>query len=142
MAQLRHQYAAIRAAGADLLAVTFETPAYTREYAHREATPFPFALDPARDLYHAYGLSRGSLRQIVNPATLARGLQATLRHPGAIGPQLRAAGHDGLQLGGDFVIGPDGLLLDAHAALHAGDAIAPAALMDLLTGSGAPQPAR
>lgn len=72
------------------------------------ALPFPFLADPDRSLYHRFGLGRGTVRQVWNPGTL-RMYARLLRR----GRRLRRPIHDTRQLGGDFVIAPDGTLAAA-----------------------------
>jgi len=67
--------------------------------------PFPLLADPDRKVYQQFGLQRGSLRQIWGLGTIK--LYAQLLRKGH---RLRAPTQDTRQLGGDFVIGPDGRL--------------------------------
>ena len=129
---MRQHYAAIRAAGADVLGVGFDTPERTRAYVARQDLPFPFALDPERAVYEAYGLSRGSLAQVYSAAALGRAAGMALGRPGAVAGFVAGMAHDNRQLGGDFVISHEGALLYAHAALDASDALEARTLLRLL----------
>jgi len=73
--------------------------------------PFPIAADPDRCAYRAYGLLRGSVWRVWHPRVLWRYVVLLIR-----GRKLRrpARGEDLSQLGGDFVIGPDGSLQLAY----------------------------
>ena len=75
----------------------------------RLGLPFPFLADPHRALYHRFGLGRGRFRRVYGLGTLRAYAALALR-----GWRLRrsalGSGEDTLQLGGDFVIGPDGRL--------------------------------
>jgi hypothetical protein len=67
-------------------------------------SPGQFLVDLDRGAYRAWGLGRASLRQIwLSPATWARYARLL-----AGGERLRPLGRDTLQLGGDFVVDPDG----------------------------------
>lgn len=71
--------------------------------------PFPVVVDRDRHGYRAYGLRRGSLRDVWSPGALvtyARGLVSRERidRPGA----------DPRQLGGDFVVDADGRVVFSH----------------------------
>ena len=74
---------------------------------HREhlALPFPVLADPDRHVYERFGLSRGSLHRIWNLGTMRLYAQLLRR-----GRKLRRPTQDTRQLGGDFVIDPDGRL--------------------------------
>ncbi len=66
--------------------------------------PFPVLFDLERRAYEAWGLQRASFARIwLDPAVWKRYAQLLLE-----GERLRTAGRDPRQLGGDFVIGPDG----------------------------------
>lgn len=70
------------------------------------SSPFPVLVDPDRSSYHAWGLERASFARIwLDPKTwsqYARLLRA--------GERIRTMGKDARQLGGDFVVDPDGVI--------------------------------
>ena len=76
--------------------------------AHRSYLDLPFDVlaDPARDVYRQFDLQRGTRRQVWNPGTLR--MYAGLLRRGR--RWRRAPAQDVRQLGGDFVIDPDGHL--------------------------------
>jgi hypothetical protein len=80
--------------------------------------------DEDREAYRAYRLGRGSLRQIYRPATIKKYLQLM-----RAGKRLRRPTEDTRQLGGDFVVGADGLLRFAHRPVAPDDRPAPADLI-------------
>lgn len=51
----------------------------TREFKERMRSPHLFIADPERKLYQAFGLGKGSGKQMFNPRVFARGFGATLR---------------------------------------------------------------
>ena len=87
--------------------VTFTDPSTLAAYRDEHALAFPVLRDPDRTLYRAYGLGRGRLRRIWNLA-VARRYVEVLRDHGL--RALRRPVEDTRQLGGDFVLAPDGTL--------------------------------
>jgi hypothetical protein len=66
--------------------------------------PWPVLVDLDRDAYRAWGLGRARLVDVwLSPATWAQYARLL-----ASGERLRPLGRDTLQLGGDFVVDPDG----------------------------------
>jgi hypothetical protein len=66
-------------------------------------------IDGTRDVYAAYGLGRGSIARVWGWATLRRYAQI-LRNSDRGFADLASTTEDTRQLGGDFVIAPDGRL--------------------------------
>lgn len=87
--------------------VTFTDPTNLPGYNERNHLPFPILVDPARDVYGAYGLGRGSLARMYGWKAARRYWQL-YRENGSL--NMQPATEDTQQLGGDFVIGPDGTL--------------------------------
>ncbi len=88
--------------------VTFTAPPNLRGYRGRLGLPYAVLTDEDRATYRAYGLRRGPVWRVWGPATwlaYAGHLRAG-RLPGR-------PTEDTLQLGGDFVVGPDGRLVYA-----------------------------
>lgn len=94
--------------GTSVALVTFGDLGRLAEYDARTDYRFPILRDPNRATYRAYGLGRGSVARIWGPRAAARyvSLFRTERRLPRRGPT-----DDTLQLGGDFVIGPDGSLV-------------------------------
>jgi len=88
--------------------VTFTAPEHLAAYAATNNLPFPILVDPGRDTYRAFGLGRGSVARVYGWRVARRYLEI-LRADGLSG--LARPTEDTLQLGGDFVIGPDGTLV-------------------------------
>lgn len=86
--------------------VTFTRQRNLRGYRGRLGLPYPVLSDEQRVAYRAYGLGRGAWWRVWGPATL-RAYAGLVRR----GARLRRPEEDTLQLGGDFVVGPDGRLL-------------------------------
>lgn len=87
--------------------VTFTDPENLRDYSRRNALPFPILVDHERTTYRAYGLGRGSLTRVWG-LRAARRYAQIIRRSGTSG--LARPTEDPRQLGGDFVIAPDGTL--------------------------------
>lgn len=92
----------------EVVVVMFTSPDRLDGYLARNDLPFPVLIDTDRAAYRAYGLGRASVGRAwgLRPALaylrlLRRGRWRDLRRPT----------EDTLQLGGDFVIGPDGTLV-------------------------------
>jgi hypothetical protein len=98
-------------------------PAAAREFCQRQHLPFICLSDANRASYRAYGLRRGSLREVVGPAALAAGLRAAARGHFASVPV-----DDVYQLGGTFLIDTGGVIRFARYPAHAGDHPSPAEL--------------
>jgi len=87
--------------------VTFSSGGLLADYVAHHALPFPVLTDPDRLTYHAFGLERGTRRRVWGWRAARRYLEI-VRRDGIGG--LRRPEEDPLQLGGDFVIGPDGTI--------------------------------
>ncbi len=91
----------------DVVLVTFTKPENLEQYATGHDLGFPMLIDPDRAAYRAFGLGRGSLARMYGWKAARRYLQI-IRDEGFGG--LARPTEDTLQLGGDFVVGPDGTL--------------------------------
>ncbi len=87
--------------------VTFTDAAELARYATEHDLPFPVLADPERDAYRAFGLGRGSVARVWGWRALRR-YAVIFREDGFTG--LRRPTEDTLQLGGDFVVDPAGIL--------------------------------
>ena len=96
---------------ADVVVITFTTPARAAAYQRDYATGVPVLLDDGRSAYRAFGLGRGRIGRVW-------GLRAARRYAELVRTEglgsLRRPREDTLQLGGDFVIAPDGRLAWGH----------------------------
>lgn len=100
---------------AEIVLVTFTTPDRLDEYQQRRSLTVPILIDTDRSVYNAYGLGRGSLGTVWGWSTLRRYAQI-LRTTGVRHglSDMSGATEDTRQLGGDFVIAPDGTLAWLH----------------------------
>jgi peroxiredoxin len=95
--------------GADtsVVLVTFTKPERLDTYRANNHLPFPILIDDERVAYRTYGLGRGSLARMYGRKA-ARKYMELFKKNGLAG--LAKPVEDTQQLGGDFVIGPDGVL--------------------------------
>ena len=91
----------------EVVLITFTDLEALAEYRDRNALPFTVVSDADRAAYRAFGLGRGSVARVW-------GWRAGLRYVGLLRDSglraLRRPTEDTLQLGGDFVVDPDGTL--------------------------------
>jgi peroxiredoxin len=91
----------------EVVLITFTDIISLTEYQWSNELPYPVLTDPRRETYRAYGLGRGSVRRVWGTRATKRYIE--LVRESGLGA-LRKPTEDTLQLGGDFVIGPDGNL--------------------------------
>ena len=94
---------------AELVLLTFTTSGELEEYQRRRELSIPILVDSNRKVYAAYGLGRGSLGRVWGWATMRRYAQILRRSDRGFA-DLTSATEDTRQLGGDFVVAPDGRL--------------------------------
>ena len=90
---------------AEVVLVLFTRRRNLRGYRNRNGIPYTVVTSEDRAAYRAYGLGRTSVRRAYGLRTIARYV-ALLR----AGRRFERPSEDTLQLGGDFVVGPDGEL--------------------------------
>ncbi|MBZ4423150.1 peroxiredoxin-like family protein [Myxococcus sp. RHSTA-1-4] len=78
--------------------------------------PLPVVPDPERIWYRAFGVER-SLRSILDPRSWGAGVRGMVGAPS--NPLAGEGGHLGLPA--DFLVAPDGRILDVHYGAHADD---------------------
>jgi hypothetical protein len=133
---LRRHYDHLRAAGAEVLALCFDPPERAERFAREQALPFPLLVDIERSVYRAYGLERGAVWRFLLPRVSLGYLPLMLAGRRPQRPQA-----DPLQLGGDFVVDPAGLLALVHPSQDPTDRPTVAELL-AAAGAGAAPPAR
>jgi hypothetical protein len=105
-----------RAAGVRAVAVAMCRPREAASFCGSRAPAVTCLCDPGRAAYAAYGLSRGTVLQLVGPRTAAAGLRAALSGH----MQGRTAG-DPAMMPGTFAVDTDGVVRAVHYACHPGD---------------------
>lgn len=106
LSQLVESKADIERSGMSIVAVTQGTPAEALEFCRCRAPGVICLSDPEREVYAAYGLTRGSAWQVVlSPQVILGTLRARQHgHKGELPPK----GQDLRQMSGTFIIGTDG----------------------------------
>jgi peroxiredoxin len=94
-------YPAIRANGADLVAVTMTQPAFLTAYLKEHPWPFPVVTDPGLESYRTFGLERAAMKSFFRWKVLAGYLRLIGR---GFMPRRPIAGEDVQQLGGEFIL--------------------------------------
>jgi peroxiredoxin len=98
-----------RKAGADVVAVFQYRAEPTYNFCRKRSVPFDCLGDPEREAYHAVGLERGGLTEVIGPQ-LAKGFLRAARHGAFPG----VPKGDTAQRPGTFVVSPEGVVLYAH----------------------------
>ncbi len=112
--------------------ITFTEPAHLVDYMAVNELPYKILIDDDRHTYRAFGLGRGSVRRVWGLRTLRRYVEI-FRETGLGG--LHRPTEDTLQLGGDFVIGPDGTLAWGYWGEGPDDRPSVDQLIDAVTGA-------
>jgi peroxiredoxin len=94
---------------AAVVLITFTRPRNLRGFRRHLGLRFPVLADEARSTYRAYGLGRGSWRRVWGVRSM-RAYARVLR--GGHRPSFPT--QDTLQLGGDFIIDPEGRVAYAY----------------------------
>ena len=102
--------------GAEVVVISFATPARLDQYLKIRPWPFRVLADPERVAYRAFGLERASWAQLLKPGVILTYLGLILR-----GRRPKAAHEDVHQLGGDFVLDRPGKLLYAYRSSDPAD---------------------
>lgn len=106
---MRQQYSEIQAKSAAVVAISFEPRDRLFALTRVLQLPFPILSDPERDVYNAYGLSRGNWFRMFAPKTVWTYLKHFAR-----GRRYHHAVSDWRQLGADFILRDDGIVLFEH----------------------------
>lgn len=120
--------AQLEALGASVVLISFGTQSLAAKWIKETRVPFDLWLDPDRAAYRAYGLER-SLRRAWAP----RVWWAYARLM-ASGRAWRGIQGDSGQMGGDFIVGPDGRIRLAHRSTDPTDRPSVQDLLQLLAG--------
>lgn len=123
---MREHAAEIRDAGADLVVVGNGAPEFARAFREDLGLAGPLLVDPELRAYRAAGLRRGRV-EALSPRLPWHALRAWRS-----GARQTSVQGDPWQLGGVFVIRPDGALLFRHRSAEAGDHPPPEAILAAL----------
>lgn len=111
---------------AEVVVVSFGTPALARRWLEETCSPFTMLLDAEREVYRAYGLKSSWLASW-NPNTAFFYIRMLLS-----GRRLYGIQGDPNQLGGDFIIDTSGILRLSHPSTEATDRPPVPQIMDVL----------
>lgn len=117
---------------ADVVLVMFTDPENVPEYRERHGAGLPVVIDADRSAYRAFGLGRGSIGRVWGLRAAAT--YARLLRRGGLGRLARPT-EDTLQLGGDFIVDPDGRLVYGYWGAGPDDRPEVEELLDALTAS-------
>lgn len=93
-------------------------PSVAAGFRDREHIPFPLLVDPEQQTYAAFGLRKGSLRDIVGPGVVWRALRSLGQGNRTAKPR-----EDPLQLGGALLVAPGGTVIYEHRNFTSADLI-------------------
>ncbi len=124
---MRQRYPEVERTGGQVIAVGFAPPELLRELTDDLSLPFPLLHDPDFNAYRAFGLKRGSIREVYGPGTVWTYIKLMLR-----GRRLRGTTADRFQLGGDFVIDGQGTIRLAHPSRNPSDRASVSGLLTAL----------
>ncbi len=127
VSQLVPAVPAIHEAGAELVIVGSGSPSMAGFFAEDYHVTTPLFTDPTRDVYRAFGAKRPTWAAPLNPRLYWNGLRVALRGHWPGRPQ-----GDLAQLGGVFIVLPDGGLPFAYRSTVAGDLPSVARVIDEL----------
>jgi peroxiredoxin len=96
--------------------VSMASPQQAEEFRLKMGSPHPFICDTRQELYQAFGLGRGSGKQMFNPKVFVRGFGATLR-----GHFVGLPIGDPWQMPGVFKIETDGKVSWEYRSMDASD---------------------
>ena len=113
MAQLRQRQDELSARDAVVLVISFDPVRRLRGYCRRQRLSFQCLSDEQRVAYRAYHLGRASWLRMLTPRAIAPYVKLYLRRRGG---RPAVGGQDLRQMGGDFVVTPDGRLALAYAS--------------------------
>jgi hypothetical protein len=127
VSQLRQRVDELARLGVDVMVVSFEAGPMVQAYARTTGLPFPIVVDGERELYRAYGMLHGRVRDLYGPASVLVYLKLMSR-----GRRLRLPTGDTAQLGGDVLIDPRGIVRLHHVGSGPADRPAIEAVLDVV----------
>ena len=116
---MRRSEPEFQALGAQILYISAATPECAARYAHDLGLTAPVLLDPNRRVYRPYGVRESLRGSALSPAiwtAYVRLLATGRRFPGGGRPT-----ESPLQMGADFIVGPDGRMVYAYCSAHSAD---------------------
>jgi hypothetical protein len=114
--QVQHAAQRLSELGIQIIVVTFQAGHFVQAYAEETGLRWPLLVDEQRQLYHAYGMRKAKLWDLVGPAVWWAYLLELLR--GQLPKWPRA---DTQQQGGDVLIDPAGIVRFHHVGTGPAD---------------------
>jgi len=126
---LRDERERFDASGAAVVLVGQGDPEDAEEFLARKRVPFTCLVDPDRSLYRAYGLRRGSIRDVFGFEAVSSSLRQSLHRE-----TIHGTLHGGslMQMPGTFVVDAGGVLRYAHRSLTIADTPPNRVLLDVV----------
>ncbi len=88
-----------------IVVITFEDNLLSRSYVEETSLTWPLIIDETRELYRSYGMLSASFWNIWSPRTCLAYLKEIIK-----GQKLKKSEADIMQLGGDVLIDPNGIV--------------------------------
>lgn len=110
--QLRDDRRKFSRAGARVVLIGLGTAERAKWFCEDRKIPFVCLSDSDNSAHRAFGLKRGSLRQVLGPQLYLRSAKAMLAQD--VRPPSIKAGEDVMQMPGTFVIDTEGIVRFAH----------------------------
>ena len=115
---MKENYEKILNSGTDVLVISFDTTESIKKHQNMLDLPFLIASDLDRIAYKNYGLTRGSSWNIWHPKTILKYLKLGLN---GMQPRKAKKGDDLNQLGGNFIIDSESIIIFAHRSQRPDD---------------------
>lgn len=128
MAQVCARAADFQATNTEVIIITFGDVSLAQRWLSETCVDVPMLMNPSKDVYSAYGLER-SFWGSWGPRTFYTYARLMLS-----GRRWRGIQGDSLQLGGDFIVDPEGLLRFAYRSRDPSDRPGVDVLLDELNG--------
>ena len=126
---MQERYEELQARGAQALVISFSPAERLEAFKAHLGLSFEIASDPTHQVYSAYGMLTGGAWDIWHPRTLLRYLVLVLKEGRRLS---RPSDEDLEQLGGDFIIDPQGRVRYAYRSQRPDDRPSVEALLSAL----------
>ena len=128
---MRRQEEDLDSLGIGVAVVTFEIGQAAQNYVRDTKLRWPLLVDETRELYSAYGMAHGTFWNIYGPSAWWIYAKLLLR-----GRRLVRVDGDFLQLGGDILIDPGGVVRIHHVGSGPADRPSVESILEVARGAG------
>ena len=128
---MRRQDQALRQLNVKVAVVTFEADAMAKAYVKDTNLEWPLLIDSDRSLYRSYQMERANLWSIYTPSSVWHYVKLLFQ-----GHRLRRPGSDTLQLGGDVLIDPNGIVRYHYTSVSPHDRPSPESILAIVERGG------